>query len=85
MKTIDLKLAELCDEIDFWKAEAKHYKERFENLRNEMIKDSRERLEESQKGIANALMFALSVKDDGDGNLVVSKDDRKKLAKNWNK
>ena len=40
--------------------------------------------EEAQKGVANALIFALSVTDDEDGNLVVSKEDRVVLSDQFN-
>lgn len=36
-------------------------------------------------GMANALRFALSVQDDEDGNLVISKENRQSLAETWSK
>ena len=81
--TIDLKFSDLCDEIDYWKIEAKYWKDEYDNLLKEDIKKSNESLEHAQKGVANALMFALSATDDEKGNLVISKKDRKKLAESF--
>jgi hypothetical protein len=40
-------------------------------------------LETAKQGVANALRFALLVSDDENGNLVISKDNRKDLAEFW--
>lgn len=37
MKTINLKFNELCDEIDYWKDEAEHYRLKYEKLHKEYI------------------------------------------------
>ena len=83
--TIDLKFSELCDEIDYWKIEAEHWKNEYDKLWKENGKKLQEDLDRSKKGLANALMIALSVKDDEKGNLVISKKDRKMLAENYKK
>ena len=83
MKTIDIKFSELCDEIDYWKDLAKSYKEKYEQERNEHISRMNKRLEDSKRGVANALMFAMSIRDDENGNMVIDKESRKKIAENW--
>jgi hypothetical protein len=85
MKTIDIKFADLCDEIDYWKDQADKYKELYERELQERAIASKKSLIEAQEGVANALMFALSVTDDKDGNLVMSKENRKEFAKNYKK
>jgi len=82
-KTIDYKFSELCEEIDRWKNEAQYWKEKYEEEISESIERTNESIEMSKKGIANALMFALSVTDDENGNMVINKQDRKTLAENW--
>lgn len=82
-KRSDILISDLCEEIDYWKSEANRYKEMFEeerNLRASLINDD---IERTNKGVAQALMFALSVKDNEDGSLSISKEDRKTLAENY--
>ena len=62
--------------------DSSYWKEMYETERDENNKQLNERLEQSKKGVANALMFALSVSDDENGNLVISKENRKSLAEN---
>ena len=79
-KTIDLKISELCNEIDDWKQEAEYWKNKFKKLEKDYCKQSDEDLKSAQKGVANALMFALHVEDDADGNLKINKENRKIMA-----
>ncbi len=72
-KTIDYKFSELCAEIDDLKAETEYLKSEYEKERQLNIDSMNRDLERSQKGIANALMFSLMVKDDENGNLVIDK------------
>lgn len=81
MKTIDRTVNSLCAEIDYWKEQAANWKQMYEDEKNENIKQLNERFEESKRGVANAIMFALAVKDDENGNLVIKNEDRKSLAK----
>jgi molecular chaperone GrpE (heat shock protein) len=76
-------VSSLCREIDTWQDTAMYWKEKYEQLLKEQNEESQERLKTAQKGIANALLFALSVKDDADGNLVITKEDRKTLGESW--
>lgn len=86
MKTvprIESLTSSLCDEVDYWKAEAEYWKEQYESERkryDELLSDN---MLTAQRGVAQALMFALSVKDDENGNLVILKEDRKELAEQF--
>lgn len=85
MKTIDLTVSKLCDEIDYLKEEVEYWKQKFEAERGENNTLLKERMEEAQKGVATALMLCMSVKDAPDGSLVIDKEDRKELANHFNK
>lgn len=83
MKTIEKNLYRLCNTIDELEAEVEYWKSKYEEevaTNNSMLNDN---LEYAKRGVANALMFALSVKDDENGNLVIDKESRKELAKSW--
>ncbi len=79
----DRLVSSLCDQIDDLEAEVEYWKSKYEEEVRESIQTSNERLEQARKGVANALMFALSVRDDENGNLVIPKEERKALAENW--
>ncbi len=81
MRTIEKNIYYLCEEIDELKEQVSHWKKMYEEEKDTNIKQTNERLEETKKGVANALMFALSVKDNPDGSLSISKQDRKELSK----
>lgn len=83
MKTVEIKFYELCDEIDFWKEKAKKAEEEAEYWKAEYSRNLHENMLSAQKGVANALMLALSVQDDENGNLVIDKDSRKDLIDNY--
>ena len=83
MRTADIKFLQLCNEIDQWKDEANYWKEKYEELQKEYSEHINQSLVSAQKGVANALMFALSVKDDENGNLIIDKESRKELAETW--
>lgn len=81
-RTIDYQFGKLCDQVDQWKAEAEYWKAQYDEEIQRSIKESNESLIDAKKGVANALMFALSAKDDENGNLVIGKEDRNILAEN---
>ncbi len=83
MRTIEKTIFDLCDEIDSLKDDVLYWKEMYENERNESNRLLNERMEDTKTGIANALMFALSVKDNPDGSLSINKEDRKMLASRY--
>jgi len=78
----DILISDLCDEIDELKQSAAYWKKQYEDERNARNIEMNERLEESKKGVANALMLCLAVKDNPDGSLSIGKEDRKQLANN---
>lgn len=84
MKTIDIVVHDLCEEVDYWKELAEKYEALYKEQLTREAEESNRRLKEAQKGVANALMFALSVSDNEDGSLSVSKEDRALLAENYN-
>jgi hypothetical protein len=79
----DMTVYSLCDKIDRLEDEVAHWRQKYENEVSERNAEWKERGDEAMKGVANALMFALSVSDDANGNLVISKDNRQNLAENW--
>lgn len=83
MKTIERNIAGLCERIDDLEQEVEYWKSKYETEVKERNEDLNSRMDETRKGVANALMFALSVKDDENGNLIISNEDRKELAANW--
>jgi len=83
MKTTEKTFYSLCEEIDDLKEAVEYYKNLYETERasnNKMLNDN---LDSAKKGVANALRFALSISDDENGNLVISKENRKDLAESW--
>ena len=83
MKKIDRTFHSLCEEIDDLKEAVEYWKTMYKTERatnNKMLNDN---LETAKQGVANALRFDLYVSDDENGNLVISKENRKDLAENW--
>ena len=83
MKAIDRTFYSLCEEIDDLREAVKYWKEKYETEVQERNVEWKERNENAMQGVANALRFALAVSDDENGNLVISKENRKELAENW--
>ena len=83
IRSFDRTVHQLCNKIDILEEEVEYWKDKYEELLKEMNENSKQRLIESQKGVASALLFALSVRDDDNGNLFISSDDRRELANNW--
>jgi hypothetical protein len=80
----EILVFDLCEEIDILREQRDYYKQQFEEeraLRSKMLHDN---LESARKGIGQALSIALSVQDNPDGSLSISKEDRKRLAKQYN-
>lgn len=73
-------VVDLCDEVDYWKDQALHYKKQYEDECLATSLRLHADLENAKKGVANALMFALSVRDNEDGSLSISKEDRINLS-----
>jgi hypothetical protein len=83
MKKSERTFYSLCQEIDDLNESVEYWKSLYEAERKINNDRLNENLESAKQGVANALRFALSVSDDENGNLVISKDDRKQLAENW--
>jgi len=83
MKKIEETFYSLCEEIDDLKEAVEYYKNLYANEKASNDKILNENLDSAKKGIANALRFALSIADDENGDLVISKEKRKDLSENW--
>lgn len=81
MKAIERNVHQLCQTIDRLEYEVEYWKTKYEEQKDSYNIIMNQSLDNAKKGVANALMFALSVKDDSEGNLVINKEDRKTLAK----
>lgn len=79
--SFDRTVWSLCHEIDCLTAEVEYWKEMYESEAKRYNQLSKDTLASSKKGVADALMLALSVSEGDDGSLVISKDSRKKYAK----
>jgi len=79
----DSTVKELCRKIDRLRAEVEFWQEKTEELQEELSESQRQHMSSVMDGVGNAIMFALSVKDDADGNLVISKENRKDLANHY--
>ena len=83
MKTAEIKFIDLCDEIDYWKEKCLKAEAEVEYWRGQYSQYLHESLEGAQKGVASALMLALSARDDENGNLIIDRASRKELAKTY--
>lgn len=81
-RKIDLLVSDLCDEIDELRHKVGYWKAKYIEERDARNIELNERLEESKKGVANALMFCLAIKDNEDGSLSITKEGRQSLAEN---
>lgn len=83
MKTTDKLFTNLCNKIDYLEEQVLYWKDKFEAEQATNNQILNENLAIAKKGLANAFLFAISASDDEHGNLVISKDNRKELAKNY--
>lgn len=78
--SFDRTIKSLCNEIDDLKCEVEYWK----NLYQEQLKENQqmfnEKSEEIHKNLSNTIQLAFKLKEDGDGNLYINKDDRKVIA-----
>ena len=82
LSTAELTIIGLCNQIDELKEEIDYWKSKFEEERNENNRMINENLSAANQGVRNALMFALCVSDNENGDLVISNENRKVLAEN---
>jgi hypothetical protein len=83
MKTAEIKILDLCNEIDYWKDRCSEAEKDAKYWKDEYAKHLNESIAASQRGVANALLFALYASDDENGNLVINSSDRKILAERY--
>lgn len=80
---VEENIFDLCEEIDDLREQVTRWKRMYEDERDANMKQANERFEEVKQGVGNALMFALSIKDDVNGSLIIGKEDREQLAKRF--
>ena len=83
MRQVELTIIELCEEIDLLKEERNYWKQLYQTERDERNIELNERMDDAKRGVAQALMFALSVKDNQDGSISISKENRNQLAETF--
>ena len=83
ISSFDRTVHSLCQEIDDLKFEVEIWKSRFEEERKARMELLGDVESQTKKDLANALLFALSVNDDSDGNLVIPKERREILAERY--
>jgi hypothetical protein len=81
--TINRVISELCYEIDDLKQQIQFWRERYEQEVQERNQETNQRIEQTNKDIGNLLCFALSVRDNENGDLVIPATERKQLAENY--
>jgi hypothetical protein len=72
MKTADIKFIELCNEIDYWEEEAKHWKDKYDKLNKEHFEMIDKNIKHNYTMFGNILKALLS-------------SDEKKLKENFKK
>lgn len=75
----------LCRTIDELELEVEYWKGRYELEAKERAQEWKERLEQSKADLGQTLLLAFSLKEDGNGGLAISNEDRKALAENLKK
>lgn len=82
--TFDRTVLSLCHEIDNLKEEVEFWKLKYEEERITNSNILNQNLESSKKELASTLMFAMSCSDNENGDLVITKENRKNLAEQLN-
>jgi hypothetical protein len=78
--TFDRTVYSLCNEIDSLVEEVEYWKGLYEAEVAKNRKELTEQLETAKRNVGTALLFAMSVQDDENGNLIIPKAKRKALA-----
>jgi len=60
MKTIDIKISELCDEIDYWKERCFDAREELENIKAKYHKQTINSIKHNEHMMGNFLKLALT-------------------------
>lgn len=80
LHTFDLTVMELCEKVEYWKQRAEYFECLYENEREEHWKTNQEHFKTVQQNLSDTLMLCLSTVEDGNGNLIINKEDRKALV-----
>jgi len=83
MKTVDRTFHLLCEEIDDLKQEVEYWKKMYKFEVDERNAETFERNETTKRDLANVFKLAFATSNDEDGNLIISKENRKKLIEEW--
>ena len=59
-RTIDIKLKELCDDVDYWKQKAEYWKQEYDIVRVEHLKSINYSIDNSKKQIGMMLSAVLN-------------------------
>jgi hypothetical protein len=73
----------LCLQIDHLEEEVSYWKNKYIQERNNAIKFENETFEQTKLDLGRILSFTLAVEDDSQGNLIISKENRAKLAEEY--
>lgn len=77
----DLLVSQLCREIDHLQESVEYWRNKYEEEKKLYDNMLSQNLADAQKGLGQALMFALSVKDSENGDLVIPAENRELFAK----
>lgn len=81
--TADRTLLSLCNEIDRLREAVEHWKEMYETERAENIKVMNENMNRAKVDLGKTISLVLAMSEDGDGNLLINKENRKALAEDY--
>ena len=74
MRTVDLKFAELCSEIDYWKSEAERYKAMYEEEIAINTAQTKKGIADNMNMVGQILKIALNSEQTENGFLIKNKD-----------
>lgn len=80
MKTIELTIYELCEEVDELRQEVARWKNKYNDLHRDYCNDMVRHNNDVMKGVGQALLLAMSVREGENGSLVIPAEERKQLA-----
>ena len=78
--TADRTILSLCDEIDRLKEAVAYWREMYETERAENNRIWVENMDRAKADLGKTISLVLAMSEDGDGNLVINKENRKVLA-----
>jgi hypothetical protein len=75
-KRFDILISDLCEELDREKENSLYWKDKYEQVVKEKEELFQSSVDHNKKMLGNMLSFALRTKEDNEGNLVMSKENR---------